>query len=37
MNIVNLTIGKVTDFRQEMLKNPLLEYDLVMLRSFVNG
>jgi len=25
MNIVNLTIGKVTDFRQEMLENPLLE------------
>jgi len=25
MNIANLTIGKVTDFRQEMLKNPLLE------------
>jgi hypothetical protein len=37
VNIANLTIGKVTDFHQEMPKNPLLEYDLVMLRSFVNG
>jgi hypothetical protein len=37
VHIANLTIGKVTDFRQEMLKNPLLEYDLVMLKSFVNG